>query len=350
MKKRLIALGLAGMMMLGMLAGCGGGDNTSGGDAAGSSDGDTSAPDAGASNDTPESGGKLKVAISMALRDQFLSSLETATVEAAEAAGNVDLKTFDANNDISTQLGHVQTCAAGGYDAIIVNLVNTDSAKEIVDLAGDMKVVFVNRLPTDESVLKDNVMYCGSRESDAGTMQGEYLAKYFKDQGKTEANGIMIMGTLGLSHTVARTDSAKQALEEGGINVNWVFEDTADFDRAKAMDKMTQVLGDSSKGFDFIVCNADDMALGCIEAIKATNGTVDIPIVGIDGGATGCKAVQDGDMAFTVFQNPVGQGEGAIKCITAMCNGQTVDGADGNILWIPFEPITKDNVSDYYSG
>ena len=231
----------------------------------------------------------------MACRDQFLSTLETATVEAAKEAGNVDLTTFDANNDISAQLGHVQTCAAGGYDAVIVNLVNTDSAPEIVDLAGDMKVVFVNRLPSDESVLKDNVMYCGSRESDAGTMQGEYLAKYFKDQGKTEANGIMIMGTLGLSHTVARTDYAKKALEDGGIKVNWVFEDTADFDRAKAMDKMTQVLGDANKKFDFIVCNANDMALGCIEAIKAASGEVTVPIVGIDGGATGCKAIQDGE-------------------------------------------------------
>ncbi|MCB6364575.1 substrate-binding domain-containing protein [Intestinibacillus massiliensis] len=348
MKKKLIAMGLAGMMLLGSLAGCGGGGDTP--------PADTKTPDTGSSADSNpaadkgNSGDKLKVAISMACRDQFLSTLETATVEAAKEAGNVDLTTFDANNDISAQLGHVQTCAAGGYDAVIVNLVNTDSAPEIVDLAGDMKVVFVNRLPSDESVLKDNVMYCGSRESDAGTMQGEYLAKYFKDQGKTEANGIMIMGTLGLSHTVARTDYAKKALEDGGIKVNWVFEDTADFDRAKAMDKMTQVLGDANKKFDFIVCNADDMALGCIEAIKAASGEVTVPIVGIDGGATGCKAIQDGDMAFTVFQNPVGQGEGAITCIEAMCKGEPVDGADGNILWIPFEPITKDNVSDYYSG
>lgn len=344
MKKRLIALGMAGMMLLGALAGCGG--TTSTGDTTNSANSTT---DTTSTADQTSGDKKLKVAICMALRDQFLSTLEEAAKAKAKEMG-VDLVGFDANGDISTQIGQVQTCATGDYDAVIVNLANTDSAQEVVNAAGDLPVAFVNRMPADASVLSDKVVYAGSKEVEAGTMQGEYLAKYFKDKGMTEANGVLIKGTLGLDNTNQRTDGVKKALEAGGIKVNWVFEDTADYDRAKAMDKMTQLLGDSSKKFDFVVCNADDMALGCIEAMKAAQGKVDVPVVGIDGGKTGCEAVVNGDMAFTVFQNPTGQAEGALECVVKLCKGESLDNLDNHVLWIPFEPVTKDNVKDYYQG
>lgn len=330
MKKRVLAFGLAGMMAFGSLAGCGG------------------APSAGQDTDqaTDTDGKTLKVAICMALRDQFLSTLEEAAKEKAKELG-VDLVGFDANGDISTQIGQVQTCANGKYDAVIVNLANTDSAQEIVNAAGDLPVAFVNRMPSDLSVLGEKVVYCGSKEIEAGTMQGEYLANYFKAQGKTELNGILIKGTLGLDNTNQRTDGAKKALDDSGIKVNWVLEDTGEYDRAKSMDKMTQILGDSSKQFDFVIANSDDMALGCIEAVKAVRGKVDIPIVGIDGGKTGREAVKNDEMAFTVFQNPAAQAEGALEAVVKICNGETIEGLDDNVLWIPFEPIDKSNVDDY---
>lgn len=340
MKKRIIALGLAGMMLLGALAGCG--QKTS-------SDNSTTNDTTPAASGTTDSDKPLKVAICMALRDQFLSTLEEAAKAKAKELG-VDLVGFDANGDISAQIGQVQTCATGDYDAVIVNLANTDSAQEIINAAGDLPVAFVNRMPSDTSVLSDKVIYAGSKEIEAGTMQGEFLAKYFKAKGMTKANGVLIKGTLGLDNTNQRTDGVKKALEDGGITVDWIFEDTADYDRAKAMDKMTQLLGDSSKKFDFIVCNADDMALGCIEALKSVKGSVDVPVVGIDGGKTGCEAVMNGDMAFTVFQNPVGQAEGALETVVKICHGETPDNLDNHILWVPFEPITKDNVKDYYTA
>lgn len=343
MKKRLIALGLAGMMLVGALAGCGGSpsakDNTN--SLAPSTD-NTSAAD---QNNTGDK--KLKLAICMALRDQFLSSLEEAAKAKAQELG-VELVGFDANGDISAQIGQVQTCATGDYDGIIVNLANTDSAQEVVNAAGNLPIAFVNRMPSDTSLLSDKVLYVGSKEVEAGTMQGEYLAKYFKDQGKTEVNGVLFRGTLGLDNTNQRSDGVKKALESADIKVNWVFEDTADFDRAKAMDKFTQFIG-TGTAYDFVVCNNDDMALGCVEALKSSGKTIDKPICGIDGSKTGCAAVQSGEMAFTVYQNPLGQGQGAVDCVIKLCRGEQIDNLDNHVLWVPFEPITKDNVKDYIS-
>lgn len=342
MKKRFIALGLAGMMLAGALAGCGGTSAKDDKNSSGASTSDTPAADPANTSDK-----KLKIAICMALRDQFLSSLEEAAKAKAQEL-DVELVGFDANGDISAQIGQVQTCATGDYDGIVVNLANTDSAQEVINAAGDVPIAFVNRMPSDTALLSDKVLYVGSKEVAAGTMQGEYLAKYFKDQGKTEVNGVLFRGTLGLDNTNQRSDGVKQALENAGIKVNWVFEDTADFDRAKAMDKFTQFVG-TGTAYDFVVCNNDDMALGVVEALKSSGKTIDKPICGIDGSKTGCAAIQSGELAFTVYQNPFGQGQGAVECVVKLCRGEQLDSLDNHVLWVPFEPITKDNVKDYIS-
>ncbi|MCB6367162.1 substrate-binding domain-containing protein [Intestinibacillus massiliensis] len=344
MRKKLLALGLAGMMMLGALAGCGGGDTTP----ADKGSGDTAQADTGAdtSKDNAKGSGDMKIGMSISSRDQFLSTLETAVSDAAKEAG-VTFNSFDANNDIQLQINHVQTCAADNYDAIIINMVDSTNAKELIAAAGDMKVVFVNRGPDDMSVLNDNIMYVGSNELDSGRFQGEFLAKYFKEKNMTEANIVMMQGTLGLDHTNKRTSSSLKALEDAGIKVNIAYQDTAEYDRAKAMDKFTQFLG-TGKPFDAVICNNDDMALGCIEAYKASGVTeIPVPIVGIDATKGGCEAIENGDLAFTVFQDPKGQGGGAIKCAMAMVKGEPVEGEEDHILWIPFEPVDKSNVAEY---
>lgn len=338
MKKKLLALGLAGMMMLGALAGCGGdaatgdanGDAAQAGDAAGG-----------------DNGGKLKIAMSIAQRDQYLTNMEKAMTPYAESKG-VEFKVFDANGDISAQIGQVQTASADKYDATIVVLVNNDAAAEVLQAAGDMPVAFVNRMPTDVSILDGKkATYVGSNELDSGKMQAEYLAEYFKEKNITAPKIVLFQGPLGQDSVVKRTQSFKQGLEDAGLTAEYVYEDTAEWDRAKAMDKFTQFLG-SGKEFDAVVCNNDDMALGCIEAYTASGTTeIPVPIVGIDATETGCEAIKAGTMAFTVFQNPKAQGEGAIDAAMSMAKGEDVANIEDGVVWIPFEPVSADNVADY---
>lgn len=334
MKKR-IALGLTACMLLGLFAGCGAGDTPA--DVTG--DAGTAAP---APAPAPASGDKLKIGLSISARDQWVSNMEQAALDQA-AALEVELASFDANTDPITQINHVQTCAADGYDAMIVHIVNTDNAQEILDAAGDMKVVFVNRV-VDENLFKEGeIVYVGSNEEEAGGYQGEYIANRLKDEGKTEANIAILTGTLGMQAMVLRTASAKEALEASGLTVNYVFEDTAEWDRAKAMDKFTQFIG-SGKPVDAVICNNDEMALGAIEAMK-TSGTKQIlcPVAGIDATSVALESIVSGDMAFTVFQNAVGQGGGAVEAAVKLVNGEPCD----LYTWIPFEPVDQDNVDEY---
>lgn len=288
-----------------------------------------------------EAKSSYKIGFTISVRDQFLSTLESAADAESKNLG-ISLTVVDANNSSNTQLQNVQTFVATGMDAILINLVNTDNAQEMIDAAGDVPVVFVNRMP-DAPMTAGKQTYVGSNEEDAGRFQGEFLAEYFKKEGNTSPDIVILTGQPGLQNTTLRTESAKKALEDNGLTPNYVYEDTAEWDRAKAQNKMQIFIGTGQK-FDAVVCNNDEMALGAIEGIRNSGmDPKETPIVGIDATQDGLEGIESGEMAFTVFQNPVGQGAGAIRAATVLANGDPID-ID---VPIPFEPVSVDNYKDY---
>ena len=218
-----------------------------------------------------------------------------------------------------------------------------------------MKVVFVNRRPSDAGILNENVVYVGSDEMQSGGYQGEYLAKYFNDQKKTDISYLLLKGTEGLVHTEQRTESVLKGLEDGGINAQEASAPlVADYDRATAQDMITPLI--TTKEYDCIIANNDAMALGAIEALKAANiDPSTIPVVGIDATVDGVQAVENGELYMTVFQDADGQGYGACMAVSNMLQGKAInEGTDFElaednefISWVPFEPVTADNYTDY---
>ena len=283
----------------------------------------------------------ITVGVSLYARDQFISTLEQGILAAAEAAG-VTVDSQEANNDTQKQAEQVRTFAAKGYDVLIVNLVDTSTAETIIAEAGDIPIIFVNRRPDDSILTTGKYAYVGSQEWDAGKMQAEFLAKYFA--GRTDPiNYVLFMGQLGLENTQQRTDSVKTELTNAGFTLNKVFEDTAKWDRATAMDMMQTFLG-TGAAFDCVICNNDEMALGVIEALKA--GGVDltkVPVVGIDATDMACESVKNGEMAMTVFQDAAGQGAKCIEFAKLAAEGTLTE----QFGWVPFQPVTKDNVADF---
>ncbi len=225
---------------------------------------------------------------------------------------------------------------------MIVNLVDTSTAETIIAEAGDTPIIFVNRRPDDSVLVEGKYAYVGSQEYDAGKMQAEFLAKYF--EGRTDPiNYVLFMGQLGLENTQQRTESVKTELTNAGFTLNKVFEDTAKWDRATAMDMMQTFLG-TGASFDCVICNNDEMALGVIEALKAAG--VDLsktPVVGIDATDMACQSVKNGEMAMTVFQDAAGQGAKCIEFAVKAANGELTE----LFGWVPFMPVTIDNVDQY---
>lgn len=341
MKKRLLA-GLMTTAMLAMtLAGCG----------SSSSSGEQTSAEGG---ETASSGDGYSMTLIMSLRDEFLSTLEAGSKAAAEELG-VTLSSQDAQNDTGKMIQFIESARNAGDDAVLINLVDAETAQQCIEAAGDMKVVFVNRVPADTSVLEAGKSAAVvSDENTSGYYQGEFLANYFKAQGKTDIKYLMLQGTLGLVHTEQRSASVLKGLADNGINATEAAAPlVAEYDRATAMDMISPLL--TTTEFDCIIANNDAMALGAVEAMKAQGlDPTSIPIVGIDATVDGVQAIKDGTLAMTVFQDANGQGYGAVKAAANLIEGNPInDGTDyetdetGNICWVPFEPVTPDNVADY---
>ena len=355
MKRRVLAGLLASVLALGTLAGCGGGGSD---DAATDSSAEATTDDAAAEEGSSETsdaeGGDLgEITMILALRDEFLSTLEAGALAAAEDMG-ITLTTQDAQSDTSKLLQFIETAKNAGQKAIIVNMVDPETAPQVIEAAGDMKVVFVNRPPVDTSVLNENAVYVGSDEMQSGKYQGEWLAEHFKAEGKTDIKYILLNGTIGNVSTTNRTESCLQALKDNGINATEATAPlAADFDRATAQDMISPLL--TTTEYDCIISNNDAMALGAIEALTAQGiDPTTVPIVGVDATVDGRQAIKDGTLSMSVFQDADGQGRGALMAAANLVSGAALnEGTDyeldeaGYTMWVPFEPVTADNVADY---
>lgn len=355
MKRRVLAGLLASVLALGTLAGCGGGGSD---DAATDSSAEATTDDAAAEEGSSETsdaeGGDLgEITMILALRDEFLSTLEAGALAAAEEMG-INLTTQDAQSDTSKLLQFIETAKNAGQEAIIVNMVDPETAPQVIEAAGDMKVVFVNRPPVDTSVLNENAVYVGSDEMQSGKYQGEWLAEHFKAEGKTDIKYILLNGTIGNVSTTNRTESCLQALKDNGINATEATAPlAADFDRATAQDMISPLL--TTTEYDCIISNNDAMALGAIEALTAQGiDPTTVPIVGVDATVDGRQAIKDGTLSMSVFQDADGQGRGALMAAANLVSGAALnEGTDyeldeaGYTMWVPFEPVTADNVADY---
>lgn len=343
--KKMMAMLMAGVLSVGMLAGCG---NTS----------SSNASEDGSAASTVASKGEINFIL--ATTGEFQSNLASAMMAEGEKQGYKVIQQ-NAENDVSKQIQYIETCRNAGQDAAIVQPVDADATQSLIDAAGDMNIIFVNCPPTNlEELAAENVCYVGSDEDTSGYFQGEYLSDYFKAQGKTEVSYIMLQGLLGQVSTYKRSDGVIRAFEDNGITAVEATSPLAcDYDRPTAQENIAPILT-SGIQFDCIVANNDAMALGAVEACKAANIDIDFPIVGIDCTADGAQAIQEGTMAMTVFQNPSAQGRVALLAAVNMVNGDPINtgveeykldssGEDysDSICWIPFEKVTKDNVADY---
>ena len=118
--------------------------------------------------------------------DVYLSSVRTELNNKLNAAG-VKYDNQYAAGDQAKQLDQVKTAIAGGSTLQVVHVVTSgtpDGAKDILNLAGNVPVIFFNRAigteGSDVEVLKGSNTACfiGTDAPEAGHMQGKMIGDY----------------------------------------------------------------------------------------------------------------------------------------------------------------------------
>lgn len=304
------------------------------------------------SNNGFRANNKRLISLAYKGEDEFISKLETHISEAAQRE-NFALVVHDSKNSPDLQLLQVETARNRAEKGIIINLVTSDSAPKILKAAENMKVVLVNRAPADMSLLNKNAVYVGSDEAVAGRLQGEWLANHLKVRGKDEVRYILLQGQPYTLSSQQRTEAALQALEDNGIRaIRAAPSIMANYDRDEAMTKILPVLR-SGVNFDAIISNNDAMALGAIEAFEYLKmDPAKKIILGIDATEPAVRALLEGKLAMTVFQNAKAQGNVAVAALINMLKGNPITQGTNYqvsqdnpyVIWIPFEPVTRQQI------
>ena len=139
-----------------------------------------------------------------------------------------------------------------------------------------------------------------------GEKAGKYIVSLL---GKGPHKVAIIEGKAGNVSGDARRNGVSQAFKAAGVQV--VSSQPADWDRAKALDVVTNIL-QRNPDLNAIYAANDTMALGAVQAVKNAGKLGKVLVVGTDGVPEALDSVKRGELTATVAQNPAAIGA---KCL-----------------------------------
>ena len=289
------------------------------------------------------------IGVSMAkFDDNFLTVLRNGIQAQADTAG-LSVQIEDAQDDVAKQLDQINNFIASGVDAIIVNPVDTSATQAMSDAAAaaGVPLVYVNRQPINVDTLPDNQAFVASNESESSRQGFIEQCNQWKAAGKDEVSVYVLQGQLSNQAAVQRTQNYTDVMEAGecAVKVNVIDMQTANWSRDEAQNLMTNWLS-TGAAFDGVLANNDEMALGAIQAMKASGIDMGSVIVsGVDATQDALASMQAGELDITVFQNAAAQGGGALDAAVKLTAGEAVE----QKVYVPFELVTPANIENYLS-
>ncbi len=254
---------------------------------------------------------------------------------------NDDMKIIfaDANNDSAKMIANVENFIEQGVDVVVLHPIDRITVKSIakkLKKAG-IPLVIVNRRPLEKD-MKYVASYVGSKEIEAGRLQGEFVAKTL--DGKEGRVGILL-GPLGLDAQINRTNGNKEVFNKHD-NIKTVVEQEGKWERDRGL-QITEDWLQSDNKVNVITANNDEMAIGALLAAqKAGIKDEDLIIVGIDATPDALEFLGKG-LDATVFQDAKGQGKVSVETAYKIAKGEKVE----HDINIPFQLVTPKNKADF---
>jgi len=297
MKKRslkVLSLAVASMLVVGGLTGC------------------TKKQEGG----TTTTGGKKIGMVISTLNNPFFVTMKDGAEKKAKELGYT-LVVLDSQNDSAKERSNVEDLMQQGVSAIIINPTDSDAVKNAIQVANDKKVpvVTVDRQANGGTV----ACHVASDNVKGGSMAADFILSQLG--AKSDIKIVELQGIPGASATRDRGAGFHKVVDAKS-NVKVAASQAADFDRQKGL-SVTENIIQSTPTFDAVFAHNDEMALGAVKAIKAANKKV--IVVGFDGTKDAVDAVNSGDMAATIAQQPDLMGSMAVDNAVKVAKGETVE-------------------------
>jgi ribose transport system substrate-binding protein len=278
---------------------------------------------------------RVAVVVSTLNNPWFVVLAETARDRARELGYEATI--FDSQNDPSKETEHFENIIASGYQAILFNPTDADGSIANVRKAkaADIPVFTMDREvnATDAAVsqiLSDN--YSGA------VAIGQYFVKAV---GKT-GTYVELLGLVGDNNTWNRSKGFHSVVDRyPGLEM--VAQQSADFDRAKALEVLEAVL-QANPDIDAVFCGNDAMAMGAYQALVAAGKADTVQVFGFDGADDVVKLIAEGKIAATGMQFPKVMAQTAAESADLYIKGQR-DFPQKTPVAV--ELVTQDNVGNF---
>ncbi|WHY86017.1 D-xylose ABC transporter substrate-binding protein [Neobacillus novalis] len=324
------------VLLVGMLAACGGQDLGSKNVSGNKSDGKKS--------------GKIKIGLSVSDltlerwqhdRDMF--------VDKAKSLG-ADVLVQSANGDEAKQLSQIQNMLSQGIDALVIIAINSDSLSPVVDQAKKEGIPvlaydrLINNADVDAYVSFDNVR--------VGEMQAEAIVKqvptgnYFMLGGSPTDNNAKMFRQ-------GQMNVIKPLVDKGDIKIvgdQWA----KDWDANEAMKIIENGLTANKNKIDAIVASNDSTAGGAIQALAGQHLDGKVAISGQDADLAAVQRIVEGKQTMTVYKPIKEIATKSAEVAVQLAKGEkvkgdsTVNNGKIDVPFIKLDPImvSKDNVMD----
>jgi len=292
-----LAWGIAAVVALVPLAGCGGDDD-----------------------DSDTAGGDQQLTVGVSLASPAIP-LYVGMAEGIRAKANelgVDVRFTEADEDPVQQLDDVQDLIAQDVDGILISPIDEQAAIPAYEdaRASDITIMSIAR-NTDPEV----------EDSFIGAPWGKFgrqIAVWTCDRAKGEGRIAMIKGPAGASFVTDMEEAYKGYMSSECPGMEIVFEANADVlvpDRGLAL---TQDALSANPDLNAIFANNDDLAEGAVTALEEGGGLGDTIVTGFDGTPGGVESIRNGDQAMTIALRPFRWGELGLETMVKALNGEEV--------------------------
>src|SRR5690349_14025786 len=282
-------------------------------------------------------GGKKKVAVIVStLNNPWFVVLAQTAATKAHSLG-YETKIFDSQNNTSLEADNFENAIASGYNAILFN--PTDADGSVVNVlkakAAGVPVFCMDREVNSteaatSQILSDNYSGCVA------------IGKYFVEQMKKKGNYAEILGLVGDNNTWNRSKGFHSVVDfYPGLKM--VAQQSADFDRNKAMEVMESLL-QAHPEINAVFCGNDAMASGAYQALAAAGKANEVKVFGFDGAEDVVNSIKDKKIVATGMQFPKVMAQTAANYADEYFKGRKVFPKK---MPVAVELVTQENVSDY---
>lgn len=254
----------------------------------------------------------------------------------AKALG-YEARIFDSQNNTALESDHFDNIIVSGFSAVLFN--STDANGSVANVlkakAAGIPVFCMDREVNSQDAPTSQIL----SDSYSGAVSiGKYFTRLLKKKGRY----VELLGLVGDNNTWARSKGFHSVVDNYP-DLKMVAQQSADFDRNKAMEVMESIL-QANPDIDAVFCGNDGMANGAYQALVAAGKTDKVKVFGFDGAEDVITSIGENKIAATGMQFPQVMAETA-----ALFADEYIKGRRDFPRKIPVavELVTAQNIADY---